>query len=85
MKVQRNFLPNQYDATGRHAINHNYLPQQFADCDEILKKIKQVVINGDFTLGREVDQLSSHEPGRSASTPGTRVREGHDEPCLFDL
>lgn len=57
MKVQRNFLPNRYEVTDQHAINHNYLPQQFADHEEILEKIARVVVAGDFTLGREVDQL----------------------------
>lgn len=78
MKVQRNFLPNQYDATGRHAINHNYLPQQFADCDEILKKIKQVVINGDFTLGREVDQLEDEFAAIAGTKHAIGVGSGTD-------
>ena len=38
-------------------MQHNYLAQQFADKDLILEKIKEVVANGDFTLGREVDKL----------------------------
>lgn len=57
MQVNRNFLPEQYETTGRLEINHNYLPQQFADYEEILRKIGEVVRNGDFTLGREVDRL----------------------------
>lgn len=52
-----NFLPQQYDETGVHSINHNYLPQQFADYDEILKKIGEVARQGDFTLGRAVDEF----------------------------
>ncbi|OGT36814.1 MAG: pyridoxal-5'-phosphate-dependent protein [Gammaproteobacteria bacterium RIFCSPHIGHO2_12_FULL_38_14] len=36
-------------------INHNYLTNQFSDCDVILQKIKQVVLNNDFTLGKAVD------------------------------
>ncbi|EKD70802.1 MAG: pyridoxal-phosphate-dependent aminotransferase [uncultured bacterium] len=50
-----NFLPKQYEKDKKHTINHNYLQQQFSDCDAILKKIKQVVIEGDFTLGSAVD------------------------------
>jgi len=57
MEVNRNFLPEQYETTGQLDINHNYLQHQFADYEEILKKIGSVVRNGDFTLGREVDQL----------------------------
>jgi dTDP-4-amino-4,6-dideoxygalactose transaminase len=57
MKVQRNFLPQQYEETGRLAINHNYLQSQFSDYEEILAKIAEVVRKGDFTLGSEVDRL----------------------------
>lgn len=35
-------------------IDHNYLPQQFADIDGILENIRAVVKRGDFTLGEEV-------------------------------
>ena len=57
MNMNRNFLPKQYESTGKLEINHNYLLQQFADRDEILAKIKDVVTSGEFTLGREVDRL----------------------------
>ena len=56
-RVERNFLPGQYEATGRMSINHNYLQQQFADCDAIWAKIREVVVSGEFTLGREVDRF----------------------------
>lgn len=52
-----NFLPEQYRATNRLSVNHNYLAEQFADHDVILGKIREVVIRGDFTLGEEVDRL----------------------------
>jgi len=55
MTAIRNFLPEQYHQTNQIPINHNYLLQQFADNDEILAKIRKVVIRGDFTLGEEVD------------------------------
>jgi dTDP-4-amino-4,6-dideoxygalactose transaminase len=55
--AERNFLPKQYEVTRMLPINHNYLPQQFADYAEILAKIKEVVISGEFTLGKEVDCL----------------------------
>jgi dTDP-4-amino-4,6-dideoxygalactose transaminase len=53
----RNFLPEQYKATGKLQINHNYLQSQFSDYEEIFQKISKVVCNGDFTLGTEVDLL----------------------------
>ena len=53
----KNFYPNQYKNDKKHLINHNYLTEQFSDVDEILKKIKEVVIRNDFTLGEVVDEV----------------------------
>ncbi|MDC2995141.1 DegT/DnrJ/EryC1/StrS family aminotransferase [Prochlorococcus sp. AH-736-F09] len=55
----KNFYPNQYKNDKKHLINHNYLTEQFSDVDEILKKIKEVVIRNDFTLGEVVDEVES--------------------------
>lgn len=55
-----NFLPTQYAQDGQLSINHNYLSQQFSDCDVILQKIKAVVLNNDFTLGKPVDDFEQH-------------------------
>lgn len=55
--ANQNFLPDQYDRTDALEINHNYLPEQFADYEEILAKVGEVVRKGDFTLGRAVDQF----------------------------
>lgn len=52
-----NFYPDQYKNDSKLSINHNYLEEQFADHDEILRKIKEVVIKGDFTLGSIVDEV----------------------------
>jgi aminotransferase EvaB len=38
-------------------IEHNYLPAQFADMEAIWAKIKQVVENGDFTLGKALTEF----------------------------
>ena len=56
-KSASNFLPDQYESTQKLSINHNYLPEQFADLDAIWTKVREVVIQGDFTLGRAVDRL----------------------------
>ena len=53
--ITTNFLPEQYQQDSQLMINHNYLTQQFSDCDIILEKIKNVVLNNDFTLGKSVD------------------------------
>ena len=52
-----NFYPDQYNNDSKLDINHNYLLEQFSDHDEILEKIKEVVIKGDFTLGSTVDEV----------------------------
>ena len=52
-----NFLPTQYDRDRLLSIKHNYLTEQFSDYKEILSKIETVVLNNDFTLGREVDNF----------------------------
>ena len=36
-------------------VPYSYLPQQFADADDIWAKIRPIVAAGDFTLGREVE------------------------------
>lgn len=81
MQLVRNFLPDQYEHTNPLAINHNYLPQQFEDVDAILAKVREVVVRGDFTLGRAVDQLER----RIAALCGTRhaVGVGSGTDALF--
>lgn len=56
---EHNFLPNQYDQTNPLKINHNYLRQQFADYPQVFKKLEKLLIDGDFTLGRAVDEFES--------------------------
>jgi dTDP-4-amino-4,6-dideoxygalactose transaminase len=55
-----NFLPSQYSKDEQFPINHNYLRDQFADRQEIWRKIEEVVIRGDFTLGSAVDRLEEN-------------------------
>jgi len=55
----KNFYPEQYIRDNNYQINHNYLKEQFSDCDEILLKIKQVINNSDYTLGKNVDEVES--------------------------
>src|SRR3990167_7842101 len=52
-----NFLPQQYLKDSGLKINHNYLTEQFSDYDIILQKIKNVVLNNDFTLGTAVNNF----------------------------
>lgn len=77
----RNFLPDQYRTDNRLPINHNYLHEQFADHEAIWAKIRDVVVNGDFTLGSEVDRLEEE----FAQLCGTRhaIAVGSGTEALF--
>lgn len=78
MATVRNFLPDQYRQTNQISINHNYLYQQFADHDVILKKIREVVIRGDFTLGEEVDLLEQEYAALNGVKHAIGVGSGTD-------
>jgi aminotransferase EvaB len=78
MPVIQNYLPAQYEATGRLEINHNYLQQQFADYEEILEKVADVVRKGDFTLGREVDLLEEEFAPLAGTKHAIAVGSGTD-------
>jgi len=76
--AKRNFLTQQYETTGALEINHNYLQPQFADHDVILEKIRELVIRGDFTLGREVDQLEDEFAVLAGAAHAIGVGSGTD-------
>jgi dTDP-4-amino-4,6-dideoxygalactose transaminase len=78
MAPDRNFLPRQYETTGTAEINHNYLPQQFADRDAILAKVAEVVARGDFTLGREVDRFEDEFAALAGARHAVGVGSGTD-------
>lgn len=56
-KIDHNFLPEQYKSDNELSINHNYLKEQFQDSDEIIEQIRVLVEQGDFTLGKAVNDL----------------------------
>ena len=76
--VDHNFLIKQYKDTGRYPINHNYLSQQFSDYKEILKEIKNLIINSDYTLGTNVDQFESNISSLTGSRFCVGVGSGTD-------
>tara|TARA_Y100000589_G_scaffold329380_1_gene375719 strand:- start:3559 stop:4704 length:1146 start_codon:yes stop_codon:yes gene_type:complete len=53
----KNFYPKQYSSDKSFKINHNYLGSQFNDYEIIFEKMKEVVVNNDFTLGVCVDEV----------------------------
>ena len=50
----KNFLIKQYEQNNKFKISHNYLSEQFKNSDKILKDIKKLLSEGDFTLGKKV-------------------------------
>ena len=74
----QNFLPEQYESDNAASINHNYLREQFADCDDILAKIREVVVRGDFTLGCEVDELEHEYADLCGARHAVAVGSGTD-------
>lgn len=73
-----NFYPKQYQETGQFPINHNYLPKQFSDHEDIWQKVKEVVIEGDFTLGSAVDKLEQSFATINDGLYGIGVGSGTD-------
>ena len=55
----KNYLPSQYKKTNKLFINHNYLNKQFKDPNAILKEIKKLIRNTDYTLGKTVDYVEN--------------------------
>lgn len=74
----KNFYPEQYRTTGQYPINHNYLPEQFADYEEIWQEVKQVVVDGDFTLGKAVDEFEATFAALNDGDYGIGVGSGTD-------
>lgn len=60
MEIEHNYLPGQYEETGNHSINHNYLGDQFSDYREIINEIEKLVKRCDYTLGKSVDEFEDN-------------------------
>jgi aminotransferase EvaB len=76
--VAHNFLPEQYARTNALRPNHNYLHEQFADYPEIFRKLERLVIEGDFTLGRAVDEFEERIRAITGSKYCVGVGSGTD-------
>ncbi|MBU4198541.1 MAG: DegT/DnrJ/EryC1/StrS family aminotransferase [Kiritimatiellae bacterium] len=59
-------------------INHNYLRQQFADYAKILKKIGRLAQEGDYTLGKQVDEFEANIRKLTGSRHAIGVGSGTD-------
>lgn len=78
MKIQRNFLPEQYDFDAKTSISHSYLQEQFANSELIFDDIRQLVAVGDFTLGRAVDVLEDRIAMETGCSEAIGVGSGTD-------
>ena len=53
-------------------VRYSYLSQQFGNCPDLWKKLKQFVATGDFTLGKELKtfeiKFAKSEPASNKSS-----------------
>ena len=40
-------------------VRYSYLPQQFAEIDDLLEEVRRLVQSGDFTLGKELEKFEA--------------------------
>ena len=57
--INKNYLSEQYLKDDKLLINHNYLKQQFKNSKKILSDIKKLIKNGDYTLGKAVNEVET--------------------------
>lgn len=76
--IEHNFLPKQYETSNELPINHNYLPQQFKDSEEVLNEIRKLVLRGDFTLGKAVNDFEEEFKKVAESKYAIGVGSGTD-------
>jgi len=57
--INKNYLSEQYLKDNKLLINHNYLKQQFKNSKKIFSDIKKLIKNGDYTLGKAVNEVET--------------------------
>ena len=78
MKLKYNYLPKQYKINKKHKINHSYLVEQFFDYKKIFSKIEEIVKQGDYTLGKEVNKFEKNLSKRMGAKHAIAVGNGTD-------
>lgn len=63
-------------------VRYSYLPQQFQRPDEIIDRIRQVVAQGDYTLGAPVLAFEQHFAERLGASHAVAVASGTDALAL---
>ena len=77
--MYKNYLPKQYQISKNLKINHNYLNKQFSKSSKnILKKIKDLSKECDFTLGKQVNELERSFAKKIKSKYAIGVGSGTD-------
>lgn len=59
-------------------VRYSYLPQQFAEIDDLLAEIKRFVATGDFTLGKPVVEFERRFAGLIGTRHAIGVNSGTD-------
>ena len=59
-------------------VRYSYLPQQFENCDELWKKLKQLVSKGDFTLGKPLVEFEENFADLIGTKYAVGVNSGTD-------
>jgi len=72
------YLPNQYKNDNSLSIKHNYLVEQFSDYPEIFEEIKELLADGQFTLGTYVDECEEQFAKRVGAKYTIGVGSGTD-------
>jgi len=58
--IKHNYLIKQYEKTGKLRINHNYLREQFSDFRKIFEDLEKLIQDGDYTLGKPVNEFEKN-------------------------
>jgi len=74
----KNFLPAEYKKNNTLKLNHSYLVEQFSDYSKIFKEIEKVVKEGDYTLGKIVDECEKKFAKRTGAKYAISVGNGTD-------
>ena len=74
----QNYLKEQYKKNRKLRINHSYLVEQFSDYSKIFKEIEKVVKEGDYTLGKIVDECEKKFAKRTGAKYAISVGNGTD-------
>ena len=59
-------------------VRYSYLPEQFADCEDLWEELKEFVSTGDFTLGKPLEEFEEEFAGLIGASHAIGVNSGTD-------